>query len=428
MNDSMHDTREHNTEKARRGERTISQSRSVHSAPAKKNNTAQAVLLLAPLNLFCLVLAALAVVGICALARNSANALPPDDSDVYAAAAGDVTGGVDDVPGTSQPQDTAGAVQPPVVTDLPQNDAPETSAPITDVPVTDAPVTGVPSADIPPVDAGMLHAEYDISSGLLGSSIVSDYAILVDLQTNKVLASKNSNVRMYPASMTKVMTLYVAALYIPEADMYTKTFQMTNDIITPLYYANATRAGFVGGEDVLLIDYMYGTILPSGADSTIALATYIAGGEEEFAELMNKVAGELGLENTHFTNSTGLHDPDHYTTAYDMSVIMRAAMQNELCCKVLSTLLYTTNSTAQNPSGIALASTALSRLSPYDNSKITYIAGKTGFTDEAKQCLVSVAQTADGNRYLMVCGHADAKYDAISDTVDSYERYCRIDQ
>jgi len=419
MND-LHNSNTQRAEKVYRGERRIKSTATASMERAPKNNNLKALLILAPLNLFCIVLAALAVVGICSAARVSGGALPPDTDSIHASVTGDseVTEENTDLPApdTQPSADTTGAdtTSPaPEDTTSAENTAPpaETTAPL--------------SSTLPKIpDPNTLHPQYDISSALLGSTIVSDYGILVDLQTNKVVASKNSTVRMYPASMTKVMTLYVAALHIPEADMYSKTFRMTNEIITPLYYANATRAGFVGGEDVLLIDYMYGTILPSGADATIALATYIAGGEEGFAELMNKAAADLGLTGSHFTNSTGLHDPNHYTTAYDMSVIMRAAMQNELCRKVLSTLRYTTHSTPQNPNGITLASTALARLSPYNSSQVSYVAGKTGFTDEADQCLVSVARTADGNEYLMVCGHADGKYDTVEDTVSSVKRFC----
>ncbi|MBQ7011539.1 MAG: D-alanyl-D-alanine carboxypeptidase [Clostridia bacterium] len=416
--------------KAQRGMNEIHGAKS--SGGSRRGNSAGAFLLLAPLNVLCIIVAALAVIGISSLARDAVSAPPTIDPAV-----------------TTGPLDVT---EPPLVTDPIDTDAPPdtdgttavTTAPVTDKvtetvtrppetePVTEPvvepvtePVTSGPHPGVNPDRfPECLHPVYDIRSGLLGTSIVSDYAIIVDIEENRVVASRNSTVKMYPASMTKVMTLYVAALYIPEEDLYSKTYRMTNEIINPLYLANATRAGFEGGEDVLLIDYMYGTILPSGADCTVALSNYVAGSEEAFAELMNKTARELGLANTHFTNSTGLHDPDHYTTAYEMSVIMNAAMRNEVCRKVLSTYTYTTHVTPQHPSGITLYSTALVRLTPSNSSDLTFFAGKTGFTDEARQCLASVSRTADGKEYIMVTGHAVMKQNPVDDAVRSLTRLC----
>ena len=411
-NDNLHSSHADISGSAERGMREIHCLKR-HGSGGTGKSTQGAWLLLAPLNVFCVLVAALAVIGISSMARNAGAAIPDGEQ-------------------TKPPQVTEEVTLP--VGAEPVTDPVDTSAqtPTTDNPVTDPvtepatepvtePVTEAPEEEGFPYN---LHPEYDISSGLLGTSIVSDYAIIVDMAENRVVASRNSGVKMYPASMTKVMTLYVAALYIPESELYSKTYRMTNEIINPLYLANATRAGFVDSEDVLLIDYMYGTILPSGADSTVALSNYIAGSEEGFAELMNKTAKELGLKNTHFTNSTGLHDPNHYTTAYDMSVIVNAAMQNEVCRKVLSTLSYTTHSTPQHPEGITLYSTALVRLSPYNTSKLEFFAGKTGFTDEARQCLASVSRTADGKEYIMVTGHAVTKYNAVDDAVNSITRLC----
>ena len=415
----------HNNDRAK-AERGAAQLHGTKSSDSSmRGSSAGALLILAPLNILCIIVAVLAVIGISSVAKNAV-AAPPDITDEVTTDATTTDGAdlpvvadpVTDPVGTDAP-DTSGTVTEPVTEPITTPVTPPVTTPVTTPPVQSV----TPNGNIENFPECM-HPEYDLRSGLLGTSIVSDYAIIVDIAENRVVASRNSTVRMYPASMTKVMTLYVAALYIPEADLYSKTYRMTNEIINPLYLANATRAGFEGGEDVLLIDYMYGTILPSGADCTVALSNYVAGSEEAFAELMNKTARELGLTNTHFTNSTGLHDPDHYTTAYEMSVILNAAMRNEVCRKVLSTYTYTTQITPQHPSGITLYSTALVRLTPYNTSKLEFFAGKTGFTDEARQCLASVSRTADGKEYIMVTGHAIMKQNPVEDAVKSLTRLC----
>lgn len=399
---------EKNRKKPEIGKKTIhdhpigEQERQGSFSTGGKKEKGRFLLLLAPANMLGLVLAALAVVGICAAARTQAHnpVTPPAVSTTDPA--------VDTTPAVSDRESTA---------------------------VTEPPVTGgdTTAAGADPLEPGgnptlpepkTLHPAYDLSSALLGSSIGSDYAILVDMEQNHVVASKYSNVRIYPASMTKVMTILTAVLRIPEEDFYTKTFRMTNEIITPLVLENATRAGFVGGEDVLLIDYLYGTILPSGADATTALALYCAGSEEAFADMMNETAAELGLKDSHFVNASGLHDPNHYTTVYEMSVIMRAALSIDLCRTVLSTFTYTTHSTPQNPEGLTLYSTGLSRLTPYNGTKYTFVAAKTGYTPEAKQCLVSLIRNASGKEYVFVCAHAAEKYTPPSDSNDVAKRFC----
>lgn len=173
-------------------------------------------------------------------------------------------------------------------------------------------------------------------------------AIIVNLSTHKVTAARNAEERLYPASTTKIMTVLVAQENIKS---YDDTFTMTTDITDPLYVAEATVAGFSSGEVIKMIDLFYGTILPSGADAAIALAIKISGSEAQFVELMNKKVKELGLKNTHFTNVTGLFDKNHYTTAYDMAIILEAAIRDPLCRKILSTYQYKSAPTNKHPDG-----------------------------------------------------------------------------
>lgn len=252
-------------------------------------------------------------------------------------------------------------------------------------------------------------------------SVTAANAILIDAETGEVLGRKSSLQKIYPASMTKVISLLVAAEHLSENDM-DKTYPMTYEMLAPLVADNASRAGFEIDEAPTVRDMLYGLILPSGADAAVGLAEYIAGSEEAFAELMNEKAAELGLEETHFENPTGLHSKTHYTTCAEMAVIMKAAMDNDLCREVLSTYTYTTSPTEQHPEGIPLVSTVFSRMYGTEVEDVTITAGKTGYTDQAGQCLVTYAEK-DGKHYICVIAGDYEKYAAVYSTFEAYGNY-----
>lgn len=252
---------------------------------------------------------------------------------------------------------------------------------------------------------------------LTDANIYSSYAVLLDVQTNEILAYRGADLRMNPASMTKLMTLLVAVENITD---FNATYTLTYEMISPLIELEAARAGFEDQETVSITDLLYGMILPSGADATIALVQYVADTEENFVKMMNKKAEELGLEGTHFTNATGLYDKDHYSTATDMAVLMKTVMQNDICSKILSTVEYQTTSTQQHPGGILFQSTAFSRMYGSEVSGIEIIAGKTGFHDQARQCLASYAKAVNGREYVLITGHAPTDMDPIWDAFAIY--------
>ncbi|MCR5168809.1 MAG: serine hydrolase [Oscillospiraceae bacterium] len=253
------------------------------------------------------------------------------------------------------------------------------------------------------------------------SRVTSKYGLLVDAESMEILATNKGSQRIYPASMTKVMTLLVAAEHLTDEDM-DKKYTMSFDLLHPLVMENASRAGFDVDEEVTVKDMLYGLILPSGADAAIGLSEYVAGSEDKFVELMNEKADELGLKNTHFTNVTGLQDTNHYTTCSEMAMIMKAAMDDRLCRKVLSEYTYTTSPTEQHPEGIVLYSTMFSRMYGNEVDGVDIIAGKTGYTDEAGNCLVSYAEK-NGKKYICVLAKAPDKWDAVYSTFNAYSDY-----
>ncbi len=252
---------------------------------------------------------------------------------------------------------------------------------------------------------------------LTASNIYSDYAVLLDVETNEILAYRGADQRMSPASMTKLMTLLVCVENISD---FNATYTLTYDMIAPLIEQEAARAGFDDGETVSVTDLLYGMILPSGADATIAIVQYVADNEESFVAMMNKKAQELGMTHTHFTNCTGLFDEQHYSTVTDLAVLMKEVMKNNICRKILGAVEYTTTSTKQHPGGILLQSTTFSRMYGTEVSGIEIIAGKTGFHDQAMQCLASYARAVDGREYVLITGHAPTDMDPIRDAFAIY--------
>ena len=254
---------------------------------------------------------------------------------------------------------------------------------------------------------------------IVSDSVKSEVAALFDIDAHKVIAGRRYDDQIYPASMTKVMTLIVAVENIKDMD---STFTMTVDIIDPLVRQEASRAGFDPGEQVVATDLLYGLILPSGADAAEALAMMISGSEEEYVKLMNAKCSEIGLTRTHFTNTSGLHDNNQYTTPTEMAMIMEYAMKNETCAKILSTYQYTTKSTSQHPEGIELTSTMFSRMYGDEAEGVSITAGKTGYTIEAGNCMVSYAVRQD-RHYICVTAKGTNKWHPIFDCIELYGKY-----
>ena len=128
------------------------------------------------------------------------------------------------------------------------------------------------------------------------------------------------------------------------------------------------------------------------------------------------------LKNTHFTNTSGLHDDNHYSTALDMAVILEYALQNDLCREILSTYQYTTSKTKEHPKGILLESTMFSRMYGDEVENVTIEGGKTGFTSEAQHCMASFV-IKNNKEYIVVTAMEDDKWGSVYDAFDIYEQY-----
>ena len=279
-----------------------------------------------------------------------------------------------------------------------------------------------PSPEPEPEQPALTLAESSETTQTLDLELYSSSAILVDVQNGTVLAEKGMDEKIYPASMTKVMTLLVAAENLPDLDA---AFTMTQAIIDPIYLAGASMAGFVDGETVSMRDLLYGAVVPSGAEATEALAQAVAGSEEAFVAMMNEKAAALGLTNTHFMNTSGLHDEDHYSTVREIALILQAALQNEVCAEVLSAENYRASRTEQHPDGLAMTNKFLYRVHhEYALNGAEITAAKTGYTAEAMNCCASAGKTPDGRSVICVTANAWTGEFCIEDHIALDSKYC----
>lgn len=254
----------------------------------------------------------------------------------------------------------------------------------------------------------------------IGEDVVSSCAILVDTDTSNVIAQKEAMKRMNPASMTKILTILVAAEHIDNLD---DTFTITSDITDYGYVNDCSNAGFEKDETVTVRDLLYGTILPSGADAAVGLAVYIAGSQEKFVEMMNEKLKELGISETaHFTNCVGIYDENHYCTVYDMAIILKAAVDNELCRKVLSAHTYTTSFTEQHPEGITISNWFLRRIEDKDAGG-EVLCAKTGYVLQSGNCAASYGVEKSGKGYICVTAGSSSSWRCIYNHVALYKQF-----
>ncbi len=213
--------------------------------------------------------------------------------------------------------------------------------------------------------------------GVCGMELSAQSAILIEAETGRVLYSKNSGKRMGMASTTKIMTALVALDKYNPADIITASYKAANTEGSSIYLKS--------GEKMSLEHVLYGLMLASGNDAAVAIAEHIGKNEYTFAQYMNNKAINLGLKDTHFENPNGLSHENHYTTAYDLAMITREAMKNEIFREIVSTKNKVLKSlSGENDRYIKNHNKLLWQ---YENC----VGVKTGFTKKDGRCLVSAA-------------------------------------
>lgn len=215
--------------------------------------------------------------------------------------------------------------------------------------------------------------------------------LLLDVTTKALLYGKNHEKRLAPASTTKMMTALIALQRGNLADEITIE---AADLTTPSY------GGLEAGETMTLEKLLHVLLLPSDNAAALVIARYVAGSEAAFVALMNQQAAEWGLKNTHFANPHGLDDPDHYSTAMDLAQIALHAMENPAFARIAGTREYRI--------GDRVLHNTNELLGTYDGAE----GVKTGTTDEAGQCLVSLVDRPTGRVLCIVMGSQDRYRDA----------------
>lgn len=224
-------------------------------------------------------------------------------------------------------------------------------------------------------------------------------SILVNGETGEIVQQQNAHDKMYPASCTKILTALLTLENCKLDDSVTMAEEDFADVNN-----GASNAGFKVGEVVTVESLLYGLLLPSGNEAANALARTVSGSVEDFAKLMNKRAKELGCTDSHFVNPNGLHNDDHYTSAYDLYLIAREAMTHEEFQTIVNTAQKTLPATNMNAERKIYTTNQLilSKSTPIYYAPCYGI--KTGHTSQAGYCLVSYATQNDYTYYSVVLG------------------------
>lgn len=232
-------------------------------------------------------------------------------------------------------------------------------------------------------------------------TVRAEGCVLASLDTGELLYQKNENKRLYPASLTKIMT---ATVVLDTANDLNEVVTAGESAIAILQGTDSSTMGLQAGEQLSVLNLLYTLLVHSANDAANILAEHFGNGSiAEFVEKMNQKAAELGMQNTHYVNAHGLHDENHYTTPYDMYLLTRYALKNETFKKIVETVRYTLPATNKHGQRILATTNFLQDANSVTPEYFYKYAGgvKTGYTDEAGRCLVSTA-TKNGETYLCV--------------------------
>ena len=231
--------------------------------------------------------------------------------------------------------------------------------------------------------------------------IMAGAALLMDAANDEVLYEKNANNRMYPASLTKVMTALLVLEEVDAGRLSLDQIVTASNTFSAGLTANGSTQDIRAGEQMTLSDLLYCLLVASANESANILAETVDGSVSTFVERMNRRARELGCADTHFANPHGLHDDDHYTTAHDIYLIARAAMENDTFRTIVSTRSYEIPATNMHKARLFYSTNALLVTWYYRESYLydKAIGIKTGTTDEGGYCLLSAAE--NGEDYLI---------------------------
>lgn len=243
---------------------------------------------------------------------------------------------------------------------------------------------------------------------------------LFDVSDEKVVFADNIHERVYPASTTKILT----ALVTIENCSMDEIVTISNAAAAASFAADEQVCGLQEGDQITVEALLNGLLLHSGNDNAVAIAEYVGGDIEGFARLMNAKAKELMATNTHFVTPNGLHDDDHYTTAYDLYLIFNECIKHEEFVNIISASSYTADIIGADGSVRQLIwepTSYYARGAAELPEGATVIGGKTGYTGEAGNCLVLLDEDSDGKQYISIVMGAEDKpllYEDMTEIID----------
>ncbi len=245
-----------------------------------------------------------------------------------------------------------------------------------------------------------------------GPAISAQSAVLLEANTGTILYSKNIHQKSYPASTTKLMTCLIAA----ENAKLQETVNFSHNAVFSIE-SGSSNIGIDAGQSMSMEECLYGILVASANEVANGVAEHIAGDTDSFADMMNRRAAELGCSNTHFVNAHGLYDEEHYTTAYDLALIARAFFDNELLSKIGNTASYHFEATSTQPDDFIVRNKH--KLITGEIACEGIKGGKTGYTDEARQTLVTCAEK-NGMKLICVV-MVEESPDQFNDTVKLFD-------
>lgn len=236
----------------------------------------------------------------------------------------------------------------------------------------------------------------DDQKQIFDNNISSKSAIVINLNTKEIIYSKNPDEKIYPASLTKIMTTIIG---IEEYDNINELVTIPNNIFDNLSSTHASIAGFKALDNVLYKDLLYGAMLPSGADATSSIEYFISKDEANFVKLMNKKAKKLKMKNSHFSNSSGLHNNKNYSTVEDLAKLLSYSLNDGDFKAIFTKNKHTTYN------GLVLKSSFFNSVENNSISNNYILGAKTGFTPEAGLCLATYG-IKNNNEYITITANA----------------------
>lgn len=218
-----------------------------------------------------------------------------------------------------------------------------------------------------------------------GPVISAESAVVMETRTGSVLYAKNPDEELYPASTTKLMTCLLAAKHSDMKDRVEFSYEAVHSVPS-----DGSSMGMDAGESMTMEECLYGIMVGSANEVANAVAEHVAGSVDAFVDMMNEEAARLGCEHTHFVNTNGLHDEEHFTSARDLAIIAREYFSNEMLAHIANTVRYHFEPTATQPDDIYLNNhhSLINGEIPYEG----IMGGKTGYTGDARRTLVTCAE------------------------------------